>query len=609
MATAAAPRPIWILGPRRDLAFFILPPLLIVPVILVLLRAVPVETLGLYVLGLGGFGHHLPGFIRAYADPVLFRSHWQRFTIVPALLILACATFSALNLNALVVATVAWGTWHGAMQISGFARIYDSRAGSFTAATARLDAWMCIAWFGLAIVCSPVKLFSLVSQFYLSGGLLIPAEAFRLTRIAWGAGTAIITILFLANAWRQWREGFPPNPIKLLLMGVSFAFWWYCTASLGSLILGVLMWEIFHDVQYNALVWHYQRRRVHGPDASPIERALFRPGWGRLALYLGLILAYGTIGVFASFADINNSEKALLGGGGSQWLLRVTVASALLHFYYDGFIWRIRQRAVRAGLGLDEGGDKPSTGSPALPGNPAAFSSHAWKWIFFVVPVAWLGLSEYRHWGPSFEAQIVNLSRGLPGSPVSHFLAGTYYKGLGRAAEAEEQYRLATRYNPQFAEGHLFLADMLYRRGAAAEAAAEYELAVTLNPGDAAVRRNLGFLLLSLGRPLDAARHFEGVLALLPDDAEAHFGMAAALARINRPAEAERHANRVLELEPAHSGALNYLGMIRQLRGDRAGARAYYLRALAADSDNASARQNLRDLDAASRTSDPAQIP
>jgi Flp pilus assembly protein TadD len=597
MAILAASRPIWILGPGRDLLFFVFPPLFIVPVILALQRSIPAETLGLYILGLGGFGHHLPGFIRAYADPGLFRRHWPRLTIVPALLILACATYSALNLNALVVATVAWGTWHGAMQISGFARIYDSKTGSFTAATARLDAWMCIAWFGLAILSSPTKLFSLVAQFYMSGGPLIPPEAFQFARIGWSAGTAIITVLFLANAWRQWKAGAPPNPVKFLLMAASFAFWWYCTAGLGSLILGVLMWEIFHDVQYNALVWRYQRRRAEGPDASLVERVLFRSGWGRLSLYLGLILAYGTIGVFASFADINDSEKALLGGGGSQWLLRITVASALLHFYYDGFIWRIRQRAVREGLGLEEGGDGAAPAPEASP----RFAAHGWKWIFFAVPVLWLGVSQYRHLGPSFEDQVVNLSRALPGSPVSHFLAGTYYKGLGRVAEAEEQYRLATRYNPGFAEGHLFLADMLYRRGAVREAAAEYELAVSLNPGDAAARRNLGFLQLSLGRPGEAVRHFEGVLAGLPNDVEARFGLAAALVQVSRSGEAEGHAKRVLELEPAHSGALNYLGMILQLRGDREGARAYYRRALAADSANASALRNLLDLDGAPR--------
>jgi hypothetical protein len=490
------------------------------------------------------------------------------------LLILDCGTYSALTLNALVVATLAWGTWHGAMQINGFARIYDSKAGSFARNTARLDALMCVAWFGFAILSSPAKLFSLVTQFYLSGGFLIPPEAFRFVRVGWGVATAVVTALFLANAWRQWKAGTPANPVKFLVMASSFAFWWYCVTGMGSLILGVLMWEIFHDLQYNALVWRYQRRRVDdGLRAGRVERALFLPGRKRLALYTALILAYGTIGVLSSFGDINVPEKTLLGGmegSGPQWLLRITIASALLHFYFDGFIWRIRQPAIRQGLGLTADGNKADDKTPDTRETAGTFVGHAWKWVFFAIPVAWLGLSEHRHWGPKVEQQVVNLSLGLPGSWISHFLAGTYYKGLGRVADAEEQYRLVTRYNPDFATGHLFLADLLYKRGALPEAAAEYERAVFLDPEDAEARRNLGFLHLMLGRPLEAARQLGTTLETRPDDALARFGLATALLRLGRVDEAETEANRVLGLSPGHAGALETLDTIRRMRDDRA---------------------------------------
>ncbi|MCD6024358.1 MAG: yrrB 4 [Fibrobacteria bacterium] len=591
MAVLAPSRPLWILGPKRDLLFFILPPLFIVPLILVLKRAIPAETLALYILGLGGFGHHLPGFIRAYADPGLFRRYKLRFTLVPALLLLVCALYSYLDLNALVLATVAWGTWHGAMQINGFARIYDARVGSIAPATARLDAWMCIAWFGFAILCSPAKQFSLVTPFYLSGGPLIPPAAFGIVRFAWGAATAAITLGFALNAFRQWRAGNPPNPVKLLVMAASFAFWWYCTAWPESLILGVLMWEIFHDIQYNALVWRFQRQRVDdGLGAGRIERALFRPGWGRLALYAALIGVYGYIGVAASFSDINTPEKMLLGASGPQWLLRITLASALLHFYYDGFIWRIRRQEIRQGLGL--------SGKESAPVRPErdAFGAHGWKWILFLLPVGYLGWAQYEKWGPAFEAQVVNLSRALPGSWISHFLAGTYYKGQGQMAEAEEQYRQVTRFNPEFPQGHVFLGDLLYRRGALDEAAAEYERALKLDSSDASVRRNLGFLYLSLGRAYSATRQFEALLARDPRDVEAGFGLANALLRQNLLREAADRADKVLRLQPGHSGALNILGMAHQLRGERDSARFYYARALLADSSNASALQNLRDL-------------
>ncbi|MEO6095275.1 MAG: hypothetical protein ABIW76_06255, partial [Fibrobacteria bacterium] len=216
--TAPLPRNRWILGPGRDSLFFALTPLLIVPVFLYLKDHVPPQTLALYVLGLGGFGHHLPGFIRAYADRDLFARNKLSFTLVPVLLILACGTYSFLNLNALVCITVAWGLWHGAMQVNGFMRIYDSKVRSIAPATARLDWLMCIAWFGLAMLHSADRQDSLAALFYSSGGFLIPPVAFEILRRAWDAGTLLVTVLFLANAYRQWKTGSPASPVKLLVM-------------------------------------------------------------------------------------------------------------------------------------------------------------------------------------------------------------------------------------------------------------------------------------------------------------------------------------------------------------------------------------------------------
>ena len=137
---------------------------------------------------------------------------------------------------------------------------------------------------------------------------------------------------------------------------------------------------------------------------------------------------------------------------------------------------------------------------------------------------------------------------------------------------------------------------MLYRRGALTEASAEFERAVELDSTDLGVRKNLGFLYLSLGRGYSAGQQFTAVLASEPADLEAGFGLATALLRQNSLTEANAQAEKVLRVSPDHSGALNVVGMVHQLRGERDSARAYYVRALIADSTNVSALQNLRDL-------------
>lgn len=592
----------WILDPGRDLLLFVLPPLLIAPAFMALSRHVAPATLALYVLGLGGFGHHLPGFIRAYADRGLFARNRWRLTGVPIALLALSGLYAALDLRALVFATVAWGTWHGAMQIHGFMRIYDAKAGSIDAATARLDRLMCIAWFGWAIARSPDRQYSLATLFYGSGGPLLPPAAFAALGRAWDLGTIAVTVSFAAHAWRRARAGAPPSPAKSLVMASGFGFWWFCVAGLGNPLLGVLMWEVFHDLQYNALVWLFQRRRAGtDPRAGAAERFLFGRGPGRFALYAALIVAYGAIGVATSFADVQTPADGSSDGAAPAWLLSLVSISALLHFYYDGFIWRLRESRIREDLGISAEGPPPiaaqgiASGAPA-PGRHGSGALPGWGWAGFVLPVAWMGFAQHTGRAPDIARQAVNLAEAIPGSATAAFLAGTWYKDQGRPEEAEAEYRKAARLRPGFAAGHLFLGDVLYKRGAFGEAAEAYAQAVSLDPDNLDAAKNLANLYLRLDRPWLAEERFAHCLAAHPDDAELEYGMASSLLRQNRLAEAEPFVEKALALGPSHSGALNCAGMIRDLRGDASGAAEFYRRALEADSGNASARENLRAL-------------
>jgi tetratricopeptide (TPR) repeat protein len=617
-------RNIWILGRGWDLLFFVFTPLLIIPVFLSLPKGLDTQTLALYILGLGGFGHHLPGFIRAYADRDLFARHKLSFTLVPVLLIAVCCFYSFLSLNALACITVAWGLWHGAMQVNGFMRIYDAKVRSFAPATARLDWLMCIAWFGMGLLHSPDKQFSLAVLFYGSGGFLIPPWAFELLRRTWDVGTAAVTLMFLANAFRQWKAGAPPSAAKLLIMASSFGFWWYSSVSLGNLLLGVLMWEIFHDIQYNVLVWYFQRHRVDGAAAGSksgsgrigwAEKLLFSPGPGRLALYAGLILAYGYLGILSSFASVQLPMDVAAESGITPWLVRIALASALLHFYYDGFIWKLRESNVRRDLGVQEvvpaaariGMSAPlsaktkvqsatsSSASPPPPVSPTvrAGSRVAWLWLLFIVPMAYMGLAQHRGWNPDFATQVRNLADAIPGNWKADFMTGTYFKGQGETELAELHYRKAVSARPDFAMGHMFLGDILYKEGKMSEAAEEYRQYVALEPDNLDGKKNLARLYLRTGQLTLAVEEFRSLLGAEPDDADLNYGLASALLQQNKLTEAAAFAEKALRLSPDHSGALNCLGMIRDLQGNMGAAVDYYRQSLASDSGNVSAKENL----------------
>ena len=45
-------------------------------------------------------------------------------------------------------------------------------------------------------------------------------------------------------------------------MLTSFGFWWYANIAVSNLLLGILLFELFHDVQYLSIVWVFNRSRA-----------------------------------------------------------------------------------------------------------------------------------------------------------------------------------------------------------------------------------------------------------------------------------------------------------------------------------------------------------
>ena len=89
---------LWILNPWKDLGLFVLAPVWIIPLLWSLKSRIDPNCFGA-LLAIGGTGHHLPGFIRAYTDPVLFRRFRTRFILAPLFFLAAYVLFSALHLE------------------------------------------------------------------------------------------------------------------------------------------------------------------------------------------------------------------------------------------------------------------------------------------------------------------------------------------------------------------------------------------------------------------------------------------------------------------------------------------------------------------------------
>src|SRR5262249_40118661 len=87
--------------------------------------------------------------------------------------------------------------------------------------------------------------------------------------------------------------------------------------------------NMFHAVQYLALVWWSEGRRLK----STLRMDRSRPRRASFALaFFGGVLAYGF------WAEMVPNDDRLRSS--------IVQTVALMHFYYDGFIWSVRRRDI-----------------------------------------------------------------------------------------------------------------------------------------------------------------------------------------------------------------------------------------------------------------------
>lgn len=514
----------WIVSAWWDLAYVVVTPLAIVPVVLILARRwLTAEQVSLAVIAFASLGHHLPGFMRAYGDQELFRRFHWRFLLAPPLVLALALLFSpptvvasALNLpwkhlHGLELILLIWGTWHGLMQVYGFMRIYDVRMGVNDRRSARLDHALCLVVFAAGVVFSDARVFGIANAMWQSGLPLFGPEWLRGIRIAVGA--AGIAILF-ACAWNlvtRWRTGQPLSWIKLLLIGTTGWFYWYTGRLSTNVLIGLAMFEIYHAVQYYAIVWTYNRRLLEraGDRFGPLG-FLFRDQWSMLGIYLAAIAAYSSI----RFVTVDSNEYVFRAASEDthQWLMALFVTSSFLHFYFDGFIWKVSERKTQENLV-----DEVSETSPLAYHVPGLL--HAGKWAVLLLIAGGLLASEW------------------------------WQRDRWNILEAERVQALAA-LTPDLPECQVLLAQEALARHDAGAAIAHAERALVLRPRSHSIHAELGVALMQAGRLDEARAQLEQAIAIAPDPWRYHTELGLVLARQGDSKDSEREYLRAVELQP-----------------------------------------------------------
>lgn len=570
---AARPRA-WVVSPAWDLTYLVLTPLAIVPAVLVAVRHwLAPEQIYLAVIAFASLGHHLPGFMRAYGDRDLFSRFRWRFLLAPPLVFALALVFTPpqvladvlslpwSHLHGLELILLIWGTWHGLMQTFGFMRIYDIRRGENERSTARLDQALCLTIFACGVVFSDTRMFGIAGAMWQSGLPTFGPESLRSARIACGAVGLGVLFAYAIHLVNRYRKGLPLNGVKLMLAATTGWFYWYCGRLSTNVLVGIAMFEIYHAVQYNAIVWIYNRRLFDraGERFGPLG-FLFRDRLTMLGAYLGAIAAYSSI----RFLTAQAGDRMFSGDvqDARQWLIAAFVTSSMLHFYYDGFIWKVSERATRDNLA------NPNVTTATLDRfvRPMA---HAGKWALLLAIAASLVGAE-RSFTSGNELAVAAreehllraLARLTPDTPQSQEIAAkiqaadadrAYARGLeqlraGNAEAALKPLREAVELNPMHFPGHLQLGDALMALGKPAAASDAYGRAIHLKPEFSDARVALADAQLQCGRPNAAEATLRQGLRNQPESPELNFTLGLLLQQQGRQSEAAPFLQRARRL-------------------------------------------------------------
>ena len=502
-------------------------------------------------------GHHLPGMIRAYGDRALFDRFKIRFVVAPLAILAVCVWSSLYNIQAVQLVAMAWGIWHGMMQTYGFCRIYDAKASARAAARARVDLALCFAWFSAAVLLSPMRFRSFLDLYYESGGPVVASAAVAAIRTAVVVALGVVTIVFLWRQWSDWRAGRGASPVKITLLVSSIAFWWYCNNGVQNILVGIALFEVFHDVQYLAIVWIYNRTRVERDESiKGFMRFVFRRSGSLIGVYVGLVFAYGAIGLATSGVTAESIRYALIG---------LVTASALLHFYYDGFIWKVREAQTRAMLGI-EGAGATALASPRF---WPAWVRHGLRWAALVIPFGALCATQLvGRVVPPIE-RTAKVAEVLPQDPQAQLNYGKALHEAGRVEEAISRYEFAIGKKPSLAEAEFFLGLAWSDLGDLDRSLQHYERSFQLDPKNAKCESNLAGVLVSKGLRTEARLRYEHSLSLNPDLQIAHKELADILCGDGEYDAAIAHYEKALRIQPDFKEAKQNLNFARTLAGRR----------------------------------------
>jgi hypothetical protein len=362
--------PTWHVSPLVDMAAYhfswvwVLVPMTLASAVF----GVPQEggfNLYLYALIIGlNLAHRHYGLPYAYLDHEVFQTHRRQLTRFPLVCIALLAATPVLlhpelagavgagTVNGIVFFAAAWNLWHVYMQKFGILRLYSAKdpAPIERKTPAWADKCLLFCWFPLYL--------SYLGPAYKTLIFDKGESVAQYTRVIvqfmekyqpWLVAPSMLVAAAGVSLWlwSEWRAHKFQNRARLSAAAgttlISTALFW------ANPLTAYIAFGFSHAVEYMTFVWAFQKRRYRRRFTKPnlVQRLLRYPKtW--YGLFTLTFVSAGILQVLWGRTILTTTKPiVLLGITGRGWVMYYAVYESMVHFYMDGFLWKMRRPEVR----------------------------------------------------------------------------------------------------------------------------------------------------------------------------------------------------------------------------------------------------------------------
>jgi hypothetical protein len=251
-----------------------------------------------------------------------------------------------------------WNFWHVYMQKYGILRMYSAKARAAASASARevpgwTDKALVLCWLPLYFAYLGPLYREIAVDYFDDAAAVLPGfidllEGAMPLTLPLTAGLVVVVHILWVRA--EWRGHGLRNAPRLWMAGGTSAL--AICFFLFDPVKVYIAFAFSHALEYCVFIWAFQRKRYHAKLAHDplLGRLLRRP----VLFYLGMIVLFAgallLLKYWGRWIMPSAEQPELLGYRTAYWLGFWGIYQSMIHFYFDGFLWKMRLPSVRANL-------------------------------------------------------------------------------------------------------------------------------------------------------------------------------------------------------------------------------------------------------------------